>query len=63
MVKIKNFLYGTAVFVASVVALYGLKPIASGQAEPQQVSFAGHGRLGGKGSRGASQYAYQQGLS
>ena len=63
MVKIKNFLYGTAVFVASVVALYGLKPISSGQAAEQQVSFEGHGRLGGKGSRGASQYAYTEGFS
>ena len=62
MVKIKNFLYGTALFVASVVALYGLKPIGTTQAAAT-ITFAGHGRLGGKGSRGASQYGYQQGFS
>lgn len=61
MAKIKNFLYGTALFVASVVALYGLKPIGT-QAAPV-ITFAGHGRLGGTGTRGASQYAYQQGFS
>ena len=63
MVKIKNFLYGTALFVASVVALYGLKPIASGRAGQEPITFQGHGRLGGHGTRGASQYGYDQGFS
>ena len=49
MVKIKNFLYGTALFVASVVALYGLKPISTTQARGPQITFAGHGRVGGGG--------------
>lgn len=51
MVKIKNFLYGTALFVASVVALYGLTPISTqvrGQAQPQ-ITFKGHGPVGGGG--------------
>ena len=65
MVKIKNFLYGTAVLVASVAALYGFTLVdrSQPQQQQQQVQFAGHGRLGGQGSRGASQYAYQQGFS
>ena len=52
MVKIKNFLYGTALFVASVVALYGLKPIGTTQAAATsaQITFAGHGRVGGGGA-------------
>ena len=53
MVKIKNFLYGTALFVASVVALYGLKPISTqvrGQAQRgPQITFKGHGPVGGGG--------------
>ena len=52
MVKLKNFLYGTALFVASVVALYGLKPIANGTA--RQVQFQGSGASGGGGDGGAT---------
>ena len=48
MVKIKNFLYGTALFVASVVALYGLKPIST-QVRGPQITFKGHGPVGGGG--------------
>ena len=49
MVKIKNFLYGTALFFASVAALYGMKPIAGRQ---RQVQFQGSGQTGGGGYGG-----------
>ena len=50
MVKIKNFLYGTALFVASVVALYGLTPIGGTTQAQAPITFAGHGRVGGGGA-------------
>ena len=64
MVKIKNFLYGTAVLVASVAALYGFTLVerSAGRQAPA-VTYTGGGRLGGQGTRGASQYAYTEGFS
>ena len=64
MVKLKNFLYSSAVLVASVAALYGFTLVerSAGRQAPA-VTYTGGGRLGGQGSRGASQYGYQQGFS
>ena len=61
MVKLKNFLYSSAVLVASVAALYGFNLIERSGTRTQ--TYTGGGRLGGHGTRGASQYAYTQGFS
>ena len=49
MVKIKNFLYGTAVLVASVAALYGFTLIEKSRSP---VQFQGSGATGGGGYGG-----------
>ena len=63
MVKLKNFLYSSAVLVASVAALYGFNLIGAGGTRQTTQTYTGGGRLGGHGTRGASQYAYDQGFS